>query len=248
MIKAVIIDDESALRDINRSLLNDNFPNIEIVGEADSVNSGIELIKNSNPDIVLLDIEIKGGTGFNILQKVKSYNFKLVFITAFNHFAIKAIKFSAIDYILKPVNEFEFINAIENTLQKIESHEMEKQVSNFFDHYEKKTQSKKIVLRTSEAMHIIDISDIIYCQSDNSYTSFYLSDSKKIIVSRTLKEFSELLEDYDFLRPHQSYLVNLNFIKKVDKSDGGFIIMNNGKEIPVSTRRKHVLMQILDKL
>ncbi|MBI9069757.1 MAG: response regulator transcription factor [Salinivirgaceae bacterium] len=248
MIKAVIIDDEPELRELNISLLNDNFPQIQVVGEADSVDSGVELIQKTNPDIVLLDIEIKGGTGFNILQKVKPYNFKLIFVTAFNHFAIKAIKFSAIDYILKPINEFEFVNAIENAMQSIENHEMEKQVSNFFDHYEKKTQSKKIVLRTSEVMHIIDISDIIYCKSDNSYTTFFLVDNKEILVSRAIKEFSEMLEDFKFLRPHQSYLVNLNFIKKVEKTDGGFLIMNNGSEIPISTRRKQSLMQILDKL
>jgi two-component system LytT family response regulator len=248
MIKAVIIDDEQALREINRSLLNDNFPQITVVGEADSVETGISLIQKTQPDIVLLDIEINGGTGFNILQKVKPYSFKLVFITAFNHLAIKAIKFSAIDYILKPVNEFEFVNAIENALKSIETKDMEKQVNNFFDHYEKKTQSKKIVLRTTEAMHIIDVSEIIYCKSDNTYTTFYLSDKKEILVSRSIKEYAELLEGYNFLRPHQSYLVNINCIKKIDKSDGGFIIMNNGREIPVSIRRKQSLMQILSKL
>ncbi len=248
MIKAVIIDDEQSLREVNRSLLNDNFPQIKVVGEADSVDSGIELIQKTQPDIVLLDIEINGGTGFNILQKVKPYNFKLVFITAYNQFAIKAIKFSAIDYILKPINEFEFVNAIENAITGIKTKDMEKQVNNFFEHYEKKTQSKKIVLRTTEAMHIIDVSDIIYCKSDNTYTTFYLLDKKKILISKPIKEYAEILEDYNFLRPHQSYLVNLNCIKKVDKTDGGFIIMNNGSEIPISSRKKQSLMQVLSKL
>lgn len=248
MIKAVIIDDEKELRDLNRSLLEDNFPHIEIAGEADSVDSGIELIQRCNPDIVLLDIEIKGGTGFNILQKVKPYNFKLVFITAHNHFSLKAIKFSAIDYILKPVNEFEFTHAIENAQQAIEKHQMELQVNNFFDHYEKKTQSKKIVLRTSDAMHIIDISEICYCQSDNSYTTFFLTENREVVVSKSIKEYAELLEEFNFIRPHQSYLVNFNFVQKIDKSDGGFIIMNTGAEIPISARRKQALMQILDKL
>lgn len=248
MIKAVIIEDEKELRDINRALLTDNFPQISIVGEADSVESGIQIIKDAKPDIVLMDIEIKGGTGFNILQKIKPYNFQLIFITAYNHLAVKAIKFSAIDYILKPVNEFEFNNAIENALQLVENNQMEMQVGNFFDHYEKKTQSKKIVLRTAEAMHIIDISDIVYCKSDNTYTTFYLTDGIEILVSRPIKEFANMLEEYNFIRPHQSYLVNLNFIKMLDKSDGGFIILTTGSNIPVSTRRKHSLMQILDKL
>lgn len=248
MTKAVIIDDEKELRDLNRALLADNFPQIEVVGEADSVESGIELIQNTHPDIVLLDIEIKGGTGFNILQRVKPYNFKLVFITAFNHFAIKAFKFSAIDYILKPVNETEFNIAIESALKQIENSQTEQQIGNFFDHYEKKTQSKKIVLRTTEAIHIIDISDIIYCKSDNTYTTFYIANQKEILISKPLKEYTELLEEFNFIKPHQSFLVNLNFIKMVDKSDGGFIILNNNTEIPVSTRRKQSLMKVLDKL
>jgi len=248
MATAIIIDDEKDLREINRTLLYDNFPHIEVIGEADSVDSAVKLIQESNPDIVLLDIEIKGGTGFNVLQKVKPYNFKLVFITAFNHFAIKAFKFSALDYILKPVNETEFINAIENALNQIEEKQTERQLDNFFDHYEKKTQSKKIVLRTTEAIHIIDISEILYCKSDNTYTTFYLQKSKEILVSKPLKEYANLLEEFSFIRPHQSFLVNLNFIKMLDKTDGGFIILNNGSEIPVSSRRKQMLMEILDKL
>ncbi|MDA3890679.1 MAG: LytTR family DNA-binding domain-containing protein [Salinivirgaceae bacterium] len=248
MATVVIIEDEQQLRELNRNLISDNFPSIEVVGEADSVESGIEIIQKTKPDIVLLDIELKGGTGFNILQNVKPYNFKLIFVTAYNHLAIKAIKFSAIDYILKPINEFEFTNAIENALQSIQSNEMEMQVNNFFDHYEKQTQSKKIVLRTSDSMHIIDVSDILYCQSDNSYTTFYLADGTHILVSKPLKEYNDLLEGFNFIRPHQSYLVNLNSIKKVDKTDGGFIILNNNTEIPISTRRKQSLMQVFDKL
>lgn len=248
MVKAVIIDDEGNVRNLHKQLLCDNFPDIEVVAEADSVADGIQAIKNNDPDIVLLDIEIKGGTGFNVLQKCKPYQFKLVFITAFNEFAIKAIKFSAMDYILKPVNEFEFIQAIENALERIEQQETEKQLDNFMDHYEKKTQSKKLVLRTSEAMHLVDIADILYCKSDNSYTTFYIKDQKDILVSRGLKEYAELLEGYDFLRPHQSYLVNLHAIKMVDKSDGGFIIMTNGSEVPVSSRRKQMLLSQLEQL
>lgn len=248
MAKAVIIDDEVNVREVNKQLLQNNFPQIELVGEAESVKTGYNIIKETNPDIVLLDIELKDGTGFNLLQQLKPYNFKLIFITAFNHLAIKAIKFSAIDYVLKPVNEYEFVNAIENALSSLQNQQMEMQVNNFFDHYEKKTQSKKIVLRTSEAMHVIDVADILYCQSDNTYTTFYLNNNNNILVSKPLKEYTDLLEDFNFIRPHQSYLVNLNAIKKIDKSDGGFIVLNNNSEIPVSTRRKQSLMQILDKL
>lgn len=248
MVKAVIIDDEFELRELNRKLLTNNFPQIEVVGEADSVESGVTLIQEYKPDLVLLDIEIVGGTGFNILQRVKPYTFKLIFITAFNQFAIKAFKFSALDYILKPVNEYEFINAVEIAVSDLNKNQQENQVSTFFEHYEKKNSSKKIVLRTIEAMHIVDVSEIVYCKSDNTYTTFYLAEQKNILVSKPIKEYSEILEEFNFFRPHQSYLVNLNCIKKIDKTDGGYLIMSNGSEIPVSTRRKQALMHILDKL
>lgn len=125
---------------------------------------------------------------------------------------------------------------------------MELQINNFLDHYDKKTQTKKIVLRTSEAMHIVDISEIIYCQSDNSYTTFFLTDNREVLVSKSIKEYAEMLEEFKFIRPHQSFLVNFNFIRKIDRGDGGFIIMSTGAEVPVSARRKQSLMQILEKL
>lgn len=248
MIRTIIIDDEANLREVNRKLLLDNFVDIEIVGEADSVDSGIELIKQEKPQLVLLDIEIKGGTGFQILQKVKPYNFKVIFVTAFNEFAIKAIKFSALDYILKPVNESEFCAAIEKAIECFDDEKTEMQFDNFFDHYEKQNSNKKIVLRTSDSVFLVNLTDIKYCKSDNSYTIFHIKDRKNIMVSRSIKEYSELLEEYSFCRPHQSYLVNINYIEKLDKTDGGFIILDDKTEIPVSTRRKHAIMQILEKL
>ena len=248
MTRAVIIDDEKDIREINRRLLSDNFPDIEVVGEADSVETGVELILNEKPQLVLLDIDIKGGTGFNVLQKVRPYNFALIFITAFNEFAIKAIKFSALDYILKPVNEVEFCAAIQTACETIEGQKTETQLNNFLEHYEKKTQTKKIVLKTCDSINLVEISDIMYCVSDNSYTTFYIKNKKEIIVSKSIKEFDNLLSVYNFFRPHQSYLVNLNYIDKIDKTDGGSIVLNNKKEIPVSHRRKQALMDVFDKL
>jgi len=248
MIKAIIVEDEHDLREINRRLLENNFPDINVVGETDSVDGGVKLIQKEKPDLVLMDIEIIGGTGFNILQKVKPYNFKLVIITAFNQFAIKAIKFSAIDYILKPINEFEFVNAIESALKMIEQSQRELQLENFIDLYEKQNRAKKIVLRTSESMHLVDISDIEYCKSDNTYTTFFLISGERILVSKSIKEFSDLLEDCDFFRPHQSYLINLNAVSRIDKSDGGFVILKSGVEIPISSRRKQIINDMLKHL
>jgi len=249
MIKVVIVDDDPGNRTLNRRLLNEYFPGISVVAEADSVNTAIAALKKHKPDLVLLDIEIKGGSGFQVLQQLKPYSFKVVFITAFDNFAIKAIKFSAMDYILKPVNEVEFQQAIQNVLHSIDSTEnIRKQNDYLLEYYKKETQLGKIILRTNDAIHVVDMTDIMYCRSDNTYTSFHLQSDEVILVSKNLKEYVDLLKDYGFFRPHQSYLVNLNFVKKVDKGDGGFLVLKNGKEIPVSSRQKKRIIELLENL
>ncbi|NPA35989.1 MAG: response regulator transcription factor [Chlorobi bacterium] len=247
MVRAVIIDDEQHLREMIRNMLADSFPDLEIIDEADSVQRGVEVIDTLKPDLVFLDIEIKGGEGFDILEKVTFKSFRVIFITAFNEFAIKAIKFSAIDYILKPINEKEFIDAVKKALTEIEKPLLQKQIENFLDNYHN-IQNKKLVIRTSDDIHIVNVNDIVRCESDNSYTSFYIEGGEKIVVSKSIKEYSDLLSNYGFIRPHQSHLVNLNFVRKLDKRDGGFLIMKDGKEIPVSSRRKQNLLQILNNL
>lgn len=249
MINAVIIDDEPAMQEINSRLLTEYFPEISQVGTATSVESGIDLIENQNPDLVLLDIELSDGSSFQLLQKLRPYNFKVVFITGFDSFAIRAIKFSATDYIMKPVNETEFQLAIQRAVKLIEKNEnTQPQLNVLMDSINKEKQHKKLVLRTSDSLHVIEISDIFFCKSDNSYTTFYFKGDEKIMVSKSLKEYEGLLTEHTFFRPHQSYLVNLNHIKKVDKSDGGFIIMKNKKEIPVSIRQMKNLVALLERL
>ncbi len=249
MIKAVIVDDEPSNRRLNRQLLNDFFPDISVVAEADSVDTAVEEIKKHNPELVLLDIEIKGGSGFQVLQKLKPYRFKVVFITAFDHFAIRAFKFSASDYILKPVNETDFRQAIKNALSTLRPDDTFQQQNDYLlSHYDKEARLKKIVLRTAEALHIVDLEDIVYCRSDNAYTTFFLQSGESILVSKGLKEYAGLLGEYGFFRPHQSYLVNLNYVKKVDKADGGFVVMKNGKEIPLSSRQKKKIISLLENL
>jgi two-component system LytT family response regulator len=244
-LKAVIIDDQEDMRNMNRNMLQNNFPEIEVVGEADSVDTGVELLKKTQPDLVLLDIEIKGGTGFNILQKTRPYNFMVIFITAFDEFAIKAIKFSAIDYILKPINETEFCAAIESAISTYERNRVELQVQNLLDHVEDKGKNRRIILRTMESIYLVALEDIVHCESDNSYTTFYLADNKEILVSRGIKEYEQMLSPYRFFRPHQRYLVNLNHVERIDKNDGGSIILKNGNSIPISHRRKQALLDFL---
>jgi two-component system, LytTR family, response regulator len=249
MIKIAIIEDEQPIRDTYKLLLNQNFSDIEIVGEAGTVADAVALLKNSPPDIVFMDIELEDGNSFQVLQNTRPYSFKVIFLTAYNNFAIKAIKFSAFDYIMKPINEFEFINAVRNAIDSVTTQpDSNEQFTNLLDHYMGTQKSRKIVLRTANSMFVVNISDISHCKSDNSYTTFVLNDKREILVSKGMSEYIPILEEYGFARPHQSFMVNINHIQKIDRNDGGFVIMENGSEIPISTRRKQQFLALLESI
>ncbi len=249
MIKAAIIDDNPGIRATNKRLLAEYFIKVELVGEADSVESGYELIRKTRPHLVLLDIELNGGTGFQLLQRLKPYSFKVIFITGHDQYALKAIKFHAIDYILKPVNATEFQTAVQSTLDLIKANfPTNGQNDHFLQNINQNNGPNKIMLRTSSALYLVNVADILFCKNDNSYTTFYLSTGEKIMVSKGIVFYDEILSESGFFRPHQSYLVNLNHIRRVDKADGGFVILDSDDEIPVSSRRKKALMQLLDNL
>jgi two-component system LytT family response regulator len=248
MIKAFIVDDEPELVELDKVLLEKHFDDIQIIGSCGTVAEAVDFINEYKPQLLMLDIRLSDGTGFNILQKIKPYNYALIFITAYNEFAIKAIKFSAIDYILKPIDENEFRAAVNRALSSINDDALHGQVQTFFNYYERKTQTRRIVLKTTEAINIVDVGDITHCRSESNYTTFYMTDGKKIMVSRVLKEYEDLLSEYGFFRPHHSFLVNLNHVTKLDKTDGGFLILKDGVEVPVSLRRKKRLMQVLENL
>jgi two-component system, LytTR family, response regulator len=243
-----IIEDEKEIRELYKSIITKKIPECSKIIEASSKAEGVKLLKQNNPDILILDIDLKDGSGFDVLKEVNPFSFSLIFSTAFNEYAINAIKFSALDYILKPIDEDEFCEAIEKAIHLKEKQSLENQLLNFFEQYEKNSQSRKLVLKTAGEFNIVDISDIVYCQSDNSYTTFYFNNNESIIVSKGMKEYEDLLTEYNFFRPHNSYLVNLNFVKKLDKSDGGFLVLKTGKEIPVSIRKKARLISVLDSL
>ena len=247
MIKTIIVDDEITSRETIKYLIAEYFSHIEISAEAESVDEAVNAITLHKPDLVFMDIEIKGGTGIQVLKQLNNHDFKLIFITAFNDFAIKAIKFSAIDYILKPINEFEFKNGVERAILEIGKISNSSQTDTLFANQEN-TKERKLVLRTSQEIHIVNISEIVHCVSDNAYTTFRLNTGEKIVVSKGIGEYADLLAGFGFLRPHQSHLVNINYIKKLDKSDGGFLILKDKTQIPVSSRQKQQLIDLLSKL
>ncbi len=248
-MKVVIIDDEEFARRNISLIIHEYFPQIEIVGEADSVSSGIQEITTKNPDLIFLDVDIKGGTGFDIIQKINYESLKIIFITAFSEYALRAIKFSAFDYILKPFKSSEIIQTINKILEEeIDKNYIEKFDAIFSNINSESNIPKKIALKTMEKIFIINVQDIIYCESENNYTNFFLTNGKSILVSKPIKKYDEILSEVGFMRVHQSFLVNMNHLKEYDKSDGGFLIMINGKNIPVSTRQKVLLLKFFDSL
>lgn len=246
MIKAVIIDDEQPCIDRLQSLLINHCKSIELCGSFKSVDEGIKAIKQIQPALVFLDVEIHDKTGFDLLKQLPEINFEVIFTTAYDKYAVQAFKFSAIDYLLKPIDAAELQTAIE----KLNSKFSQKEISQKFDtlfHNLKTIQgaSKRICVPVVSGLVFIQVSDIIRCESEINYTKIFLKDKQKLLVAKTLKEFEELLSEYNFFRVHNSHLVNLAYIKSYNKGKGGSVIMEDNSEIEVSTRRKEEFLKRL---
>ncbi len=249
MLRTIIIDDKVNARDSLTKALNNLCPGVEIAGYGNNVKSGMEAILLHKPDLVLLDIDMPDGTGFDLLRQLKTIDFKIIFITGFQDYAIEAFKFSALDYLLKPVNEQDLVVAIQRAEESIERKNISGNLNVFFENLNTKSkESKKIVLNTSGEIHIINISDIIRCESEINYTWFFLNDGRKIFVSKTLMEYEELFQDYSFIRIHRTHLINADYIESYRKSEGGFVIMRDKITIPVSSRKKNDLLKLLNTL
>jgi two-component system LytT family response regulator len=252
MIKVVIVDDEENSRETLKGKINLFCPEVEIAGEAASVAEGIEAIKALRPDALFLDIKLAGESGFDILEAISkddTLNPEIVFITAHDEFAVRAIKFSALDYLLKPIDPEELVKAI----RKIETRKgLPQNATNLNVLVENIRQAsdspKKIVIPTSDGMHVIKISDIVRLESSSNYTTFYLHNEKSLLASKTLKEFDNMLANYNFNRIHKSHLVNMNFLKRYVQTDGGYLILEDGSKIPVANRKKEQLLSILKNL
>ncbi len=243
-MNTVIIDDEKKGRQTLRNFIQKYAPYIKIVGEAENVEQGINVIDKAHPDLVFLDIQMPDGTGFDLLGQVTHSDFKIIFCTAFDHYAVKAFRFSAIDYLLKPVDPDIFMAAIKKACSdpvelskpKIETLNANKQNFN------------RLALHSAEGISIVNVKNIVRCESSINYTHFLMSDDTKILVSKTLKEYEELLSEHGFLRVHRSHLVNLNHIKKYIKGEGGWVIMADNSKIEVSRRKKEQLLAILGNI
>ena len=246
-MKILVVDDEKKAREGIVDILKNYCPQAGSIYEAENVESALKIIHEIIPDILILDISLGEETSFDILRQLQHTDFKIIFVTAYEQYAIQAIKFSALDYLVKPVNPKELIEAVNNASKALEKDQTELKLNALLSNIESISNGiKKIILKTAESIYLINIQDIIRCESDDCYTTFYFVNRKKIMVSRTLKEFEELLCNYGFFRSHQSHIVNLYYMERFDKHDGGIILMKDDSKIPVSSRKRNSLLKIFD--
>jgi two-component system LytT family response regulator len=249
MLKAIIVEDEMPSRQTLSGLLKLYCKNVKLVAEADGMKSGLEAIREHKPDIVFLDIEMPDGSGFKLLESLETIDFEIVFTTAYDQFAIRAIKFSALDYLLKPIFPEDLVASVQKAAEKKDLKHTRKSVDVLLENMRMtEANTPKIVLSTSENINVYKVADIIRCESDNYYTIFYFTNGKKLMVSKTLKEHEEMLSEYNFIRPHKSHLINVMYIKSYLKQEGGGIVMTDGTLIPVSRRKKEKIMEIINSI
>ena len=247
MKKALIIDDENRTRELIAKMIDSFGFDIQTYPIGENVQSGIKAIEELKPDIVFLDIQMPDGTGFDVLKSVKNKNFEVVFITAHEEFAIKAIKFSALDYLLKPIDPMELRAAVEKAIKAVDDKKEESQFEALQNNIQPH-QKKRLVLKTQESVYVIELDEIIRCEADRNYTSFFLVGGKKILVSKTLKEYEILLTGHNFLRVQQSHLINLDYVDRYDKGSGGSVVMKDGSEVPLSPAKRELFFKIIDNL
>lgn len=244
---AVLIDDEKNALEVLQLQLNQFCVDVNIVAAANGGIKGIEAIKKHKPDLVFLDIEMPHKNGFDVLNETKEYNYKVVFTTAYDQFAIKAFKFSAIDYLLKPIDITELQQAVEKVKQSSNS-SLDEKMKLFFQQYQPQNNKELIALPVGDAMQFFKQDDIIRCESDSNYTYIFLTSGKKILLAKTLKEIEEALAGLSFFRIHQSHLVNMNHVSKFSKSEGSYVVMTDGSTLNISRNRKDLFMEQFRKI
>jgi len=236
-MKALIVEDKAYIRKGLLNLLQLIEAEVEVIGECESVKEAVIVVNACKPELIFLDINLTDGTAFDFLAQTENLDFKIIFITAYEEYALQALKFGAVDYLLKPVD----IDELETALQKVTELSIaaqKKQINTVKQLWN--NEGDQLILSLQDSFQVIDLNELMFCESDKGYTTFYCSNDKKYMVSKTLKEFEERLLATNFTRPHQSFMVNLNFIDKYDKS--GLIHLKNGKEIPVSSRKKEAFL------
>jgi len=247
MIKAVIVDDSPEARESLSADLKRWCTDVQLIGQAGSMAEGLKMLRELQPDVVFLDIDLGDGTGFGLLEQLGETETKVIFTTGMDNFGIRAIKFSALDYLLKPVDPDELVSAVEKLSQEKRKQSISENLKLLSEHFRSSgtTTLKRIALNSADRVQVVNISDIIRCESERNYTTFFLRDKKQIVVTKTLKEYEDLLEPSGFVRVHHSHLINLEHLKEFIKHDGGYALMDDNAHVPVSVRKKEDLLKAL---
>lgn len=248
MITAVIIDDEANNIENLQLIIGQYCPDVHIAATAENAPDGIMIINKHQPDLVLLDIQMPEQSGFDLLSALPDIKFEVIFITAYDKYGIQAIKFSALDYLLKPINIQEFKQAIAKARQRIQDKKKNYSIENLLEYVRTGTKEPKIALPTLKETMYVKITDVIRCEAANNYTTFYLQNHEEVIVCKTLKEFADLLKPHDFIRTHQSHLVNLHCVKSYLKEDGGTLLLENLQKVPISRQNREMVKARLSGL
>lgn len=248
VIKSIIIDDEPNNIENLKLIIQQHCPEIRIVATAENAAAGISAISTCQPDLVFLDIQMPGESGFEVLKFFPSINFEVVFITAYDKYGIQAIKFSALDYLLKPIDVEEFKQAIAKAKLKIAGRQQNQSIENLLQYIKAgQNDTPKIALHTLTEIMYVKTTDIIRCEASNNYTTFYLSNGEHVLVCKTLKEFADILKPHQFLRTHQSHLVNMQFVKSYLKEDGGTLLLFDKTKVPISRQNRDMAKEALSK-
>lgn len=246
IIRTALIDDNPHAIQILRDDLSRMFPEVEIVGEADGVVQGAKLLRQTQPDLLLLDIQMGDGTGFDLLEIVPDLRFQLIFTTAHDEYAIRAFRFAAVDYLLKPIDPEELRHAVERAKKQLKTtNQPQAQLPVLREHFQQKEAAKTIALHTAEKIHVARLADILRMEADGNYTEVHFINGQKLLLTKTLKDFSTILESTGFVRAHQSHLVNFEHIREFIKTDGGYIVMADGAKVPVAVRKRAEVVERL---
>ncbi len=248
MIRAILIDDEIFNLENLQTLLEKHCPQVTIIATAQNIDDALDAVVRHSPNLLFLDIQMGNKTGFDVLKQVPTRNFEVIFVTAFDQYGIQAVKFAALDYLLKPIDIEELILAVNKAENKLSTQVQTSQLDFLLQQLKKsETKVNKIALQMQGEIRYVNLSEIIRCEADNTYTHFFLTNDEKILVSKSLKEYADLLRPNGFLRCHQSHLVNPDYVKSLLKEDGGVLLLLSGEKIPISKPNKDAVKQALQQ-
>lgn len=246
-MNTIIIDDNPNAQEFLEDLLKLYCQDLKLLGIANNIREGQQLIKELEPELVFLDVEMPNGTGFDLLQQLGDINFKVIFTTAHEKYAIKAIKYSALDYLLKPIDHNELIDAVKKAQTIDEQQSSQFKINNLLQNLgQNSAQAQKLILRDKYGMQVTTVQEIIHLEADDCYTKFFIRDQEPVIVSKSLKEYEAILPKEQFFRCHKSHLVNLDYLLRYDKKEDNILILKNGNQVPVSRRKLEFLIDRLE--